>query len=509
MTKGVERGAISALLSRPASRTHRTMPHRPLAAAFALLLTLPLAAQDSWPQFRGPGGLSLGSGTPPAAFGPGESQLWRQDLPPGSSSPCIQGELVVVTGYEEGLDVVLAFDRSSGELAWRREFEGDEHPQYMHADAAPAVPTPCADADRFYCYLGSYGLVALDREGKTAWERRMPHPGYAFGIGNSPILCDGAVVVFRDGAPEAAVLALEAEDGSERWTIDRFSFGESHGTPFVWRNSERTELVIGGTARLQSFDPATGKQLWSYTGTTVFPCTSAVADEEVLFFAAWSSPNADMRTLWEVGFGRSLELTEAEMADPALIFERFDRNNDGKILPEELPECRVKDAFVYLDQNKDGHWDRDELLTPLPPAPGKNLMIAVPAGVEGQVSDEDLLWKYTRQLPYVASPLLYEGRIWLVKAGGILSCLDARSGEPIIRPQRLPDRSEYYMSPIGVDGRILLGSAEGSLFQLDAQADELEILHETSFEDGLFATPAVVDGKVWLRSTRALWCFGD
>ena len=96
-----------------------------------------------------------------------------------------------------------------------------------------------------------------------------------------------------------------------------------------------------------------------------------------------------------------------------------------------------------------------------------------------------------------------------MKSGGLVTCLDASSGKPVFDRERLSDRSEYYLSPVGAGGRVLLGSAEGTLYVLDAEADDPEVLQQISFEEELFATPAVLDVTVYLRSKSTLWAFGS
>ncbi len=482
---------------------------RAAAVPLALVLAAAAAPAADWPQFRGPGGLCVADDTPiPTVFGPDESVVWKAAVPPGHSSPCVVGDRVVVTGFEGGLNVVLAVDRATGEERWRRTFEGPPHRKYFHVDAVPALPTPASDGRRVVAYLGNYGVVALDLDGEVAWERRLEHPGSYFGIGTSPLLVDGVVVVSRDGATEAGVLGLSLEDGEEVWRIDRFDCREAHASPFLWENAGRTELIVPGTNRLFSYDPATRERLWVVEGLTVFPCTTPVADEETLYHAAWSTPNSSGRSFWEAGFRRSLDLTDEEIEDPRRLFERLDADRDGKVAYDEVPECRAKDAFGFLDRNRSGAWEVEELLNSEPAAPGRNLMVAVARGAEGVANDEHVRWTWKRGLPYVASPLLYRGRIWLFKSGGIVTVLDAETGEPVIDRGRLGDRSEYYMSPVGASGHVLVGSAEGTLYVLDATADELVVEHEVKFDDELFATPAVLDGRVYLRSKSTLWAFG-
>jgi outer membrane protein assembly factor BamB len=374
----------------------------------------------------------------------------------------------------------------------------------------PALPTPCTDGERVFAYLATYGLVALDLDGQLLWEKRFPHPGNGFGVGLSPLLADGKVILVRDGAPEAAIFAFDAEDGSEAWKIDRFGFIESHGSPFLWKNAGRTELIVGGTGQVCSFDPSNGKPLWNVTGVTIFNCTTPTMDAESLYFAGWSTGNSSGRSFWEAGFGRSLELSDAEVADPKLIFKRMDANGDGILVLDEIPESRFKDAFAFLDEDENGTLDEGEVVgdDSRSKPPGKNVMLAIARGGSGDVTETHVRWKWSRGLPYVASPLLYGGRVWLVKAGGMVSCLDAESGKRILDRERLEDRSEYYMSPVGAFGHVILGSAEGTLYILKADSDELEIVHQADFGEGLFATPAIVDGKVYLRTERTLWAFG-
>jgi outer membrane protein assembly factor BamB len=481
-----------------------------LLSALAPLLIVQAPAGD-WAQFRGPGGRAVADDTPiPTDFGPDKRVLWKATLPAGHSSPCIAGGRIFLTGFEEGKDIVVALARADGKSLWTKAFEPKPDPAYFHPDAGPVLATPVADAERVIVSFGNYGLVALDHDGKLLWEKRLAHPGYVFGVGASPLLYDGILILARDGAPEAGVLALDATDGSELWRIRRFEFRESHGTPFLWQNADRTELVLGGSGRLCGYDPGTGERLWSVGGLTAFPCTTPTGDKDTLFYAAWSTPNATGRSFWEAAFERSLDLSEAEVADPTLIFARLDQDKDGKIVVAELPECRAKDSFGVLDGDRSGAWELAEFksATTTTAASGENLMVAVPRGLEGDGGPERARWSWKRGLPYVSSPLVYRNRVWLCQSGGLVSALDAMTGEPVIDRTRLSDRAEYYLSPVGAAGHVLVGSAEGTLFLLAADAAELTIEHTVTFPEGLFATPAVLGGIVYLRTAHTLYAFG-
>ena len=479
-----------------------------LSLAFAPLAGL----QDGWPQFRGPGGRCVADDTRiPSAFGPGEKVRWKTEIPGGHSSPCIADGRIFLTGFADGKNVALGIDQASGKVLWTKTFPAIPATVTVHPDAVPALPTAVSDGELVVFYFGDWGLVAFDLDGEELWRRPLPNPRYAFGIGTSPILFEGMLILQRDGGPEAAILCFDVSDGTELWRIDRFGYGESHGTPFLWNNEDRAELVLGGTNKLCSYDPATGELLWSVDGLTNFPCTTPVADADTLYFAAWSTPNATGRTFWEEAFNRSLEVTDAEVADPALLFARLDANKDGKIVESEVPECRAKDAFLFLDRNGTGAWELEEIVGAGQDSsvPGANLMVAVARGAAGDASKSHVRWTAKRGLPYVSSPLCYRGRIWLFKSGGNVTCLDAKTGKTIFDRDRLSDRSEYYLSPVGAAGRVIAGSAEGTLYVLDADAGELVVQHTVQFDEELFATPAVLDGTLYVRTKSTLWAFGE
>jgi outer membrane protein assembly factor BamB len=172
-------------------------------------------------------------------------------------------------------------------------------------------------------------------------------------------------------------------------------------------------------------------------GTAAFACTTPVAGDGLLFFAAWSDGKAD---------------------DPWPSWEKFleehDKNKDGVVSLDEF-EVASRDFYRGLDINRDGKIDKsdyEQLLAAI--AKSENVLIAVKPGGQGDVSQTHVAWKATRGLPYVASPLYYDGRIYLFKNGGMMSSFDASTGKAYYIQERLDAPGSYYSSPVAADGRI-------------------------------------------------------
>ena len=140
-------------------------------------------------------------------------------------------------------------------------------------------------------------------------------------------------------------------------------------------------------------------------------------------------------------------------------------------------------------------------------ATGRNVLLAIAPTGQGDLTPSCVRWEKTKALPYVPSPLFYQGRLYYVRDGGLLTCLDAKSGEPFFEAERLGVAGEYYASPIAVDGKILVASQKGAIFVLKA-SDHFELLGKTDLQEQIFATPAIVGNRLYIRTEKHLWAFG-
>lgn len=494
-----------AFLRSPRLRSH-TAGILVVAAGFAGLAQ---ARPSAWPRFLGPGGIaSVSAERIPDTFGPDRNVRWKRAVPPGHSSPVIWGDRLFLTGADGPSLVVLCYRRSDGELLWKKAFETQGKEGFMHRDATPAAPTPVTDGKRVHVYFGAYGLITLNMKGKVVWERKFPVEKSTFGTGSSPVLHDGSLYLVRDVVGLSAVHAFDAATGEERWMTPRAEAAENYSTPFVWRYGDREDLVVAGSSVVKAYDTANGRPRWWVDGVTAIACPSPVASGDLLYFGGWSTPNLPPDRRLETGFSEG-SVTEEALKSPSNLLAHLDADKDGSLRPDELPPGRAKDAFKWIDFDGSGTWEVGELqgLLDFPTARGENVLLAIRGGGEGDITGSHVAWRRNKGIPYVATPLLHGGRLYYVKKGGLVSSVDAESGAVVYEAERLGQGGEYYASPVGVGDRVLIGSVRGTMFVLGT-GDSLEIVARNDFGEGIFATPAVVDGTLYLRTAGHLWAIG-
>ncbi|MCP5113232.1 MAG: PQQ-binding-like beta-propeller repeat protein [bacterium] len=134
------------------------------------------------------------------------------------------------------------------------------------------------------------------------------------------------------------------------------------------------------------------------------------------------------------------------------------------------------------------------------------MLRAYKLGGEGDLTESNRLWTNTRSIPNVPSPLFYRGVLYTLKEGGILSSFDIKTGK-ILKQARVDGAlGRYYASPIAADGKLYTVSEEGKVGVIRAGA-EWEQITTNTMEDGTKSTPAIADGRIYLRTYSALYCF--
>jgi len=133
-------------------------------------------------------------------------------------------------------------------------------------------------------------------------------------------------------------------------------------------------------------------------------------------------------------------------------------------------------------------------------------LLAIRLGREGDLTGTDsIVWTNNRGNAYTASPILHDKKLYILTDSGMLSCLNALTGEPYYQQQRLPNPYNFKASPVGADGRLYLASEEGDVIVV-AMGEEFEVLAVNTLTDQTFiASPAIVGGSLYLRSQEALY----
>jgi outer membrane protein assembly factor BamB len=139
-----------------------------------------------------------------------------------------------------------------------------------------------------------------------------------------------------------------------------------------------------------------------------------------------------------------------------------------------------------------------------------NALYALPLDQRGDLTDGDkIAWKQDRGTPYIPSPLLYDDRLYFTQSNdGILSCLNAKTGEATIERTRLPGISRIYASPVGAAGRVYITSRDGATLVIK-HADSFEVLASNRLDDPIDASPAIAGKELFLRGQRWLYCLAE
>ncbi len=463
-----------------------------LVCILAPLLASPIHAED-WPQFRGPGasGVSRSLKALPVRIGPEENVLWKQKLPTGHSSPAIHGGRLFLTGVDGEQLVTMAIDCTTGEMLWKQPAPHVTK-EKIHTTGSLAQSSPAADGEVVISFFGSSGLLAYSPEGKLLWSQQMGPFRNDFGAGSSPVIDGNRVILVQDHDEESFIAVFDKLTGRELWRKPRPEFLRNYATPVIWTVEGRKQVVVLATLRITAYDLESGDEVWTCSGVSrIINMTPVIGDDNTLYAACFSPGNdTDDRVV------------------PLTIEQLFgaDADGNGTIEEPEFPDHPFRGRFSQLDRNKDGHLTKAEYeVTSRPHVDGRNVVLAIAPGGRGDITTTHVRWEHLRQIPYCPSPLYYRGALLMVKNGGIMTVLDAATGS-VLKQKRLRATADYFASPIAGDGKVYLLNVNGDLTVL--QAETWEELHTVSLDADGHATPAIADGRLYVRAGETLYCFG-
>lgn len=474
-----------------------------------------VGAQASWSQFRGPNGQGiLESANPPVQFNASNNLAWSTAIPPGHSSPCIHGQRLFLTTFDNGALATHAYDRATGKRLWQQTAPATRL-EKVRPFNSPASPTPAASADHVFVYFGSFGVLCYDHDGTERWRKPLPAPKNQYGTASSPVLCGNAVVLLLDSDDRnSKLLALRPQDGQVHWQTERPQFTANWSTPVLWDQGGPKELVVLGSRRLTAYDPDTGQERWWVDGFSPETIGVPVLGDGLLLVSAANRTggHTDMyqgirwEQLLELDQNGDRQLQEAEVPADYRFVLRPEVSDDNPGYAD--PNSTLKSRFNSIDS------DKDKALTEIEwkafatqwGARFSPSLKAIRPGGRGDSTPSHVAWQLRRGIPEIPSPLCYRGRLYLVRDGGLVQCVRPGTGE-VIYEDRVGVPGSYCASPVAAGGRIYLAAHSGTIVVLDGTSDRLQVLARNVLGEKIWATPALAENTIYVRTEKRLQAF--
>jgi outer membrane protein assembly factor BamB len=468
-------------------------PNR-LILLLPVLLTCQFALAEGPEYFRRDGGIVSAKQGLPDNFADGAKQVWRAELLTGNSTPCVYGDSIFLTTWDESEEqlATVALDRASGEVRWKKAISTKAIEKF-HPVGSPASSSPACNGKQVFSFFGSYGLLCYDLDGELQWEKKMGPFQDEFGASSSPVLVDGLIVLNEDHDVNSFLIAIDQKTGDTVWQTPRPEASRSYSSPIIWDNGDAKQVIVAGSLQLAGYDLRTGKKQWWVNQLSRIVDPTPNLYEGLVYIATWT-PGGDQS-----------ERISMEPFPEALA--NMDQNKDGLIEKSELPEgSPVDPRFFRIDLDQDQklnkrEWERHANVF----ARAQNVAMAVQPGGKGDMTEKNVKWIFHKSLPTVPSSVVYEGVMYMVKDSGIITSLDAATGE-LGKQGRARGRGNYYASLVAGDGKVYLASERGVITVLKA-GRKWEILSSYDFGERIMATPVAANGQFFIRTDEALYCY--
>jgi outer membrane protein assembly factor BamB len=480
---------------------------------------------ENWHQWRGPTATGFTpDANPPISWNEetGENIKWKIDLPGrGSSTPIIWGDKIfILTAIKtdrtaEPVEPAAKAEEPAAHVTASSPFrlvaqtEGGAPAGSEAAPGAEPAATPGAEpaaapqnsADRGPregrggggrgrggrgwdipkpANYHQFVVMCIDRNtGKTLWQKTaaelLPHEGHhqtgSFAAG-SPVT-DGKHVYVSFGSYGLFCYDL---DGNLRWQKDlgdmkmRASFGEG------------ASPTLAGDRLVLNWDHEAGSKVYVLDAKTGDVIWERDRDEA----STWNTPLVtEFDGKEQVILNGTTRVRSYDLATGDLLWECGGQT--GNPIPSPM---RFEDTAIVVSGFRGA------------------AAYAIPLSSTGDLTDTDkVAWSYDKGTPYVSCAALVGDRLFFTKdRAAIVSCLNAKTGEPIINQKRLPALDDMYASPVSAGGRVYFTGRNGGTVVIDATKDDVEVLAENKLDDTIDASPAIVGDEIFIRGEKKLYC---
>lgn len=431
-------------------------------------------AQENWPQWRGPHQNGVcDSTTLPMKWSLSENIKWKTALPSWSAAtPIIWGDKVFVTspskaeskpaqaksdpseqqperrGRQTSLDpggpelFLYCISKQDGKILWQKEMDNKNQ---IHRKQNDATPSPVTDGRFVWAVTGTGVVSAYDMSGKRIWTKDLQQDYGAFGLNwgyaSSPLLYDGRIIIEvlhgMNTDDSSYVVSLDAQTGAVQWKQERPTDAQrespdAYTTPVLLSYRGQDQIVISGADYVTGHDPKTGKEIWRASGLNPL-----------------SRPNY-------------------------------------RIVGTPI----VHDGIIYAPTRK-------------------KPLLALRAGGTGDITTSHLIWKYEGSgAPDVPSPICDGTYFYMVDDRGMVTCLDARKGTEVYGPETTRE-GIVSASPILSNGKIYILNEAGVTSIIKA-GPEFKVLATNELDGSYTLSSLAASGsQLFIRTSTHLYCIQE
>lgn len=444
-----------------------------LSAVATLLIAANLgftapAANNQWPQFRGPRASGVDDSAPlPIKWNvaTAENVLWRTPVPGlAHASPIIwNGRVYIATAVKPGKtdlkvglygDIasanekepyqwrLLSLDKAVGKILWNQLAHEGMPKQPRHTKASQCNSTPATDGTNIVAIFGSEGMFCFDASGKLRWRKDLGpmDAGWLYrqstvhwGFASSPIIHNGLVIVQCDVLSEQYVAAFRVEDGHQVWRTRRNDVG-TWSTPTIETGEGRRQLILNGYKHIAGYDLDTGNERWHLNGGGDIPVPTPIVAHGLIY------------------------LTSAH----------------GKYRPMRAIRPEAKGDIT-------------------------------PASIEQ--TNAAIGWAHARQGSYMQTPIVVGDLLYGCHDTGVLTCFDAHTGKIHYSERLAAGLQGFTASPVS-DGRHLYFAGEmGDVYVVPA-GPKFSVAATNKLDEICMTTPAISDGALFLRTREHVVAIG-